>query len=181
MKDTVSSIINSGWVKKYPVLVFFCLFFAIMALFYAFTLSDFYNSTFQPFIVNINARIAGIFLRIFGENASVYGDLITSGRTSISVKRGCDALIPIFLFISAVMAFPAPFRRKATGVFWGILFLVTVNIVRIVSLYYTNIFYPQYFDLMHLEVWQVIFIGLGIACWAIWMQWIIKKAQTKLA
>lgn len=180
MKDTGASIIKPGWVRNYPVPVFFFLFFTIMALFYAFTLSGFYNYTFQPFIVNINARIAGVFLHLFGENASVNGDLIASGRTSISVKRGCDALIPIFLFTSAVLAFPAPLRLKARGVFFGVLFLIAVNIVRIVSLYYTNIFYPQYFDLMHLEVWQVVFIGLGIACWAIWMQWIIKKAKTKL-
>lgn len=168
--------IKEGWAAKSPVLLFVLFFFGMMVLFYAFMQTAFYQHSFQPFIVKINARLASSMLHIFGENTIASGDLITSDRGFISVKRGCDALVPIFLFMSAIMAFPTKWKDKFTGLGLGISFLLFINLIRIANLYWVQIYYPSAFDLMHLEVWQVIFIILGILLWALWMQWTQKRA-----
>lgn len=168
--------VKAEWVDKSPILLFVFSFFAVMALFYALMQTAFYQSNFQPFIVRTNAQVASFFLNILGQGTSASGDLISSNQASISIKRGCDALVPIFLFCSALLAFPAKWKRKLIGLGAGVGFLLLINIVRIINLYWIKLYYPSAFDLMHLEVWQVIFILLGILCWAFWMQWTQKKA-----
>lgn len=160
---------KAGW-EKYPVLLFVLAFLILMSLFYAFMLTSFFQEQFQPAIVAGNAKISSILLNLFGEQTSASGSVIATEATSISVKRGCDALVPIFLYISAVLAFPTKWRSKIFGILWGILFLLILNIIRIMSLFWIQLYKPEIFDLMHLEVWQVLFIVLGIAAWGIWMQ-----------
>lgn len=167
--------LKAGWAGKSPVLLFVLFFFGIMAVFYAFMQTSFYQHSFQPFIVRINAQVASFLLNILGQGTHASGDLIASNRASISIKRGCDALVPIFLFCAALLAFPAKWRYKGVGLGVGVAFLLLVNIIRIINLYWVKLYYPNAFDIMHLEVWQVIFILLGILCWAVWMQWTQKK------
>lgn len=160
---------KAGW-DKYPVLLFVLGFLVLMGLFYAFMLTSFFTEHFQPAVVTVNARISSAILNLFGEATSASGPMIASEAATISVKRGCDALVPIFLYISAVLAFPASWRSKLFGILWGVLFLFVLNIVRIISLFWIQLYKPAIFDMMHLEVWQVLFIILGIAAWGVWMQ-----------
>lgn len=168
--------LKKGWEAKSPVLLFVLAFFGMMVLFYAFIQTSFYQNSFQPFIVRVNAQIASFLLNIFGESTTASNDLIASNQGSISIKRGCDALIPIFLFMSAVIAFPAKWKDKLIGLGIGISLLLFVNLIRIINLYWIQLYHPSLFDLMHLEVWQVIFILLGILFWAFWMNWTQKRA-----
>jgi len=52
-----------------------------------------------------------------------------------------------------------------------------------VSLWYTGIWYPSIFEIMHVEVWQMLFIALPIVFWLIWLrrQWPKKSARTSAA
>jgi exosortase/archaeosortase family protein len=75
------------------------------------------------------------------------------------------------LFSVAVIAFPGKLKQKLIGVFSGIIILYVLNQLRIVSLYLTGIYYPKAFELMHVEVWQFLFIIFAIALWVIWIKW----------
>ena len=135
-------------------------------LFYAFMTTNAYQQYFQPFIVRVNAQLSSVLLNIFGYQTSANGDMIASTYGSISIKRGCDALVPIFLFCSALLAYPAKWKLKLIGLVGGVGLLLLVNLFRIINLYWVQLHYPRAFDIMHLEVWQVIFIIRGIFCWA---------------
>ena len=76
-------------------------------------------------------------------------------------------------FIFAVLAWPVPvlWWRRATGLAVGTLLLLTLNPVRIVSLYYTGIYFPSAFEVMHLDVWQPAFIVLALFFWVMWVWW----------
>lgn len=171
--------LKEGWAAKSPVLLFVISFFGIMVLFYIFIQSAFYQQTFQPIIVRINAQVASFILNIFGAHTVASNDLIASNAGSISIKRGCDALLPIFLFMSAVLAFPAKWKDKLLGLGVGVGLLLVVNLVRIISLFWIQLYFPSAFDLMHLEVWQVIFIILGVLFWIYWMNWTQRKYRNK--
>ena len=70
---------------------------------------------------------------------------------------------------------PSAFRRKLPGLFIGTLVLLAVNLVRIVSLFLTGVYYPKAFDAMHADVWQILFILLAIVFWALWVQWASRR------
>ena len=164
-----------GWYRaKNPVLRFVALFGLLIALFYAVALSSFFLQTILPPYLRFSARMANAVCNWIGEPTSVTGWTISSGGSSIEIAFGCDATEPIALFAAAVLAFPAPFRRKIPGILLGAGILAVMNLVRIVSLVLVGVYHPDAFEWMHREVWQVAFILLAIILWAVWIQWAIK-------
>lgn len=100
-------------------------------------------------------------------------------KRSVSVERGCDALAPSALFVSAVLASPVSIRSRLIAALGGTLLLMVINLVRIISLYLTRIHWPKAFDVMHLDVWQSLFIFLAILLWAVWATWERSRARKK--
>lgn len=169
------------WVQaKRPVLGFVLGFAFLMALFYGITFIPFMENTLLPKYMRFNATAAATVMNVFGENAKANGTQVSSPRPfSVDIAQGCDAVEPTALFIAAVLAFPAPFRSKFPGVIVGGLSLALMNLVRIVSLFYTGAFYPRAFDIMHVDVWQPIFILLALTFWVIWAWWATKERPKK--
>ena len=84
-------------------------------------------------------------------------------------------------FIFAVLAWPIPVTRarRATGLIVGSLLLLLLNLVRIMSLYYTGIYFPGAFEIMHIDVWQPAFIVLAVLIWVFWLQWASRIPAVK--
>ena len=76
----------------------------------------------------------------------------------------------MLLFIGAVIAYPASLRAKGLGVLIGVVFLGALNLARIMSLYWIGSTYPQYLDVVHLLVWQVLIIIIAIIMWPLWVE-----------
>ena len=166
----------ANWYRaKNPVLMFVLIFGGVMGLYYAATLTPLFHHTLFPAYLRWNARVSNGFLQWLGQGTTVAGSGISSARFAIDVSRGCDAIEPSMLFLAAVLAFPSAFRRKLPGLFIGTLVLLAVNLVRIVSLFLTGVYYPKAFDAMHADVWQILFILLAIVFWALWVQWASRR------
>lgn len=139
---------------------------------------DWFMSMAKPVFMGY-ASICSFLLNIFGENTVAQGIDITSTAFSLTIKEGCDAITPIILFSMAIIAFPISFKLKWPGLGVGILALFLLNIVRIITLYYVGKHCSQeFFDFMHIDVWQILFLILTVFAWLIWMRWaLITKAQ----
>lgn len=55
--------------------------------------------------------------------------------------------------------------------------LFALNVGRIVSLFLTGIYFPKAFNVMHVEVWQVLFIIFAIGLWIFWIKWTKKRSS----
>jgi exosortase H (IPTLxxWG-CTERM-specific) len=169
------SKIRSGWLQKWPVLFFVLGFAVLMILFYIFWLSDFYLNHVQPNIVSVNATVSSFILNLFGMHTVAVKENITSSAFSVCIANGCDAVEAMALFSSALLSFPAKWKYKLVGFFVGIAVMMSLNIIRIVSLFFTGIYFPKAFELMHVEVWQVLFILIAIGLWIFWIKWTRKE------
>ena len=174
-KPNAGTIIRAGWSQKWPVILFVTGFAVLMILFYLFWLSDFSQEKVQPVIVSVNARVSGFILNLFGMGTTASGGMISSPRFSVNIARGCDAIEAMALFAIALLTFPARWKYKLTGLLTGIALLFSLNILRIVSLFLTGIWFPSAFEMMHVEVWQVVFIVFAIALWIFWIRWSRKE------
>lgn len=174
-KPTAGKVIRAGWSQKWPVILFVTGFAVLMILFYLFWLSDFSQEKVQPVIVSVNARVSGFILNLFGMGTTASGGMISSPRFSVNIARGCDAIEAMALFAIALLTFPARWKYKLTGLLTGIALLFSLNILRIVSLFLTGIWFPSAFEMMHVEVWQVVFIVFAIALWIFWIRWSRKE------
>jgi exosortase H (IPTLxxWG-CTERM-specific) len=115
------------------------------------------------------AHESKVVLNLFGEGATVREQVLASRRFSVVIYNGCNGLEAILIFASGVLAFPAPWRRKAIGLLLGFLAIQVANIVRVVSLFYIGVYKPQWFSAAHVFVWQSVIIVLGVVLWLVWV------------
>ncbi len=153
---------------KRPVFTFVVTFAVIMVPFTVFFFG--YFSATGPFetYLNWNAIVSGWLLNLFGEGVRVSGAGVMGQNCSLQIKHGCDAIFPSALFVAAVLASPLRFRLKIPGILVGTVVLLSINLVRIVSLYYVRLYIPEWFHIMHVDVWQPAFIILALLFWIIW-------------
>ena len=164
---------------KRPMLRFVLVFGALIALFYAFTFTPLFKTTMLPSYLRLNARASGAILASLGEEVVISNITIISPRFAVDIRRGCDAIEPSALFVAAVLAFPASMRAKLPGIVAGTLLLLAINLVRIVTLVYTGIYFPKAFHTMHIEVWQAAFIFLALLFWVIWAWWATRRRNRR--
>jgi len=116
------------------------------------------------------ARLAGLVLRIFDSGVRVVGNDIV-GRTSLTVAKNCDAMDVTLLFAAAVVAFPAPWRRRLAGIAAGVAALTVVNVLRIASLYFVDLRWHSAFETIHAEVWPLAIVVLAASAFLAWSRW----------
>ena len=149
----------------------------LLGSYYAFAATELYQSRiFQPY-VEINADLSGRILSLVGYQISVHGNAVRAPEFSLSIASGCDGLEPTALFVAAVLAFAAPTAKKLSALAVGIPLLVSLNLVRIVSLFLVGVHYPDLFHTMHVDVWQVLYILVAMVFFALWLLWATRRSE----
>lgn len=103
------------------------------------------------------ARLAGAVLSVFESGIVVTGSQI-GGRFPIEIVRNCDAIEINILFVSAVLAFPASWRRRAIALAVSLPTLIALNVLRICGLYAVGVRAPQYFAFVHEQVFPLLLV-----------------------
>ncbi len=150
-------------------------FVGLMTLFYLVWASPFIQKTFVAFIATLYAKAGGFLLNLMGYGVSVHQDIVSSNAFSISIKNGCDGIEGLAIFLCAIAIYPATIAQKAKGLGYGIVFLVLLNLLRIVTLYMTGIHFPSLFDVMHESIWQILFIALTLVALFVWIDSLNKE------
>ena len=153
---------------KHPI-TRFCLLFLVLLVVFSFLLSlepikhYFYN----PFTALIASQASWI-LKILGLKVYASGINISGEGFSVKILANCNAIFEIFLFLSAVIAFPALLKEKLFGGALGTIFIYLVNLLRVVLLYLIGVYSPQFFEGTHIYVAQSIFIVMVAIFWLFW-------------
>lgn len=149
----------------------------LMGAFYGLMLIPWFGETMWAKYLELNAHATAIVLTAIGDPARVEELRVTTGRYSVEIRRGCDAIEPMALFLAAVVALNVPVRTRVIGAVAGTLVLLLMNLVRIVSLYFTGVHWPSAFETMHVDVWQPAFVVLTVGLWTGWALWATKPGK----
>lgn len=168
----------SRWANRRPVLRAVIIFAVLMGLFYAFVHLPSRGAPFRPYL-GILAQATGGVLTLFGHEATVVDTSVSSTAFSMTIVRGCDAIEPMAALIAAVVASPATIWMKIPGILVGTLVFLVINLIRLVSLFLVGIYFPNAFEVVHLDIWQVAFIALIICFWAIWFRWATRATAAR--
>lgn len=164
---------NKGWQKeikdRLPVLKFIGAFIIFTIVFYLATNAAWFDNVRTP-LISMYTGLSSFFLNIFGMGTSANGSILTSADFSVNVKEGCDAVVPTLLFVTAVLVFPTAWKYKLRGILEGVAILTVLNLIRIISLFLTGIYAPDFFDFMHVEFWQAVFIILTVLTFIRWLR-----------
>ena len=148
--------------------LFLVRFLALLVVFYFIIASHPVNdAVIVPFTAGI-ARAAAAVLNLLGEKVTVDGTQIRSGRFAVEIENGCNGVETALLFGSAVLAFPAPWRRRLAGLLLGFVAIQAINLVRVVSLFWIGAHRPAFFSSSHTVVWQSIVVLCGVLLFLAW-------------
>lgn len=168
--------VRSWWRRNRSDVRFLAVFGLCMGIYYLATLTGPIKDGFFPAYLRLNAQVSGVMLRVMGEDVSVRDQsMISAEGPAIEIERGCDAVEPSALFVSAVLASPVPLLSRLSAALAGTLLLMILNFVRVISLFLVRVYYPKAFETMHVDVWQALFILLAIMIWAIWASRMSRK------
>ena len=160
-----------------PVWAFLVRFVLLCLLFYSLLLMPWMDRVILSNYLSVNARATAALMRGLGEPAVVTHASILIGQVKIVVRRGCDALEPTALLAAALWSFPAPWRRRLVGFCVGAALLAVLNLIRLASLCWVRVHWPQSFHTLHLEVWPILFVLVTVAYWLRWVRFLDSSAS----
>jgi len=118
----------------------------------------------------IIAKISAGLLGLFDNSIQVSGTIIRSDSFAVDIRRGCDGVVATIILISACLAFPLSWSRRASGALLGYLLIQILNLVRIVGLFLLGAAgAAQLFDFLHTSVSQFFVIALTMVFWIYWI------------
>jgi exosortase H (IPTLxxWG-CTERM-specific) len=144
-------------------LLFIATYIALMAVMFLWA-APFVNGAMADW----TAKSTAWTLSLLGAQAQAQGSTVVSTHFTFNVITECTAVFPIIIFLAAVLAYPASWKRKLVGAAAGIPLLLLINTVRLVSLFYIGYLYPTFFETAHLLVWQSLMIFFTLLIWLLW-------------
>jgi len=148
---------NDWWAGSKPVNLFIIKLVAVVAIFHGFTLLPVYDWLLPQYLHAV-ASLARALSDWFGESGEVVGATLRAPAYAVTVSPACSAVELAGFIVAAVVAFPSPWRTKVSGVLLGMLLVATLNVIRVTSLFLVGLHARRAFDMVHDDVWAVLFI-----------------------
>lgn len=153
-----------GWVMR--TLIFYAT--SLLGLLYLYTLLS--DTLLFDLYLKINAQATVFLMNAFGSNVQVAGTRIFTDAAEFRIIDQCTSLGSFAIFAAAVLAVPASGFNKVLGIVLGFWILAAINLVRIISLVYIGIAFPEALEIAHLLVWQTLIVLSGVVLWLMWMR-----------
>ena len=118
------------------------------------------------------ARISVRLITLLDPNVVAFGNVLqsTSGGFAISIEAGCNGIEAAIILIAAMLAFPAPWTHRGIGILAGLCAVQSLNVVRVISLFYLGQWNLKAFEWAHLYLWQALIMLDVLIVWLIWVR-----------
>jgi exosortase H (IPTLxxWG-CTERM-specific) len=93
-----------------------------------------------------------------------------SNGFAVSIEAGCNGVEATIVLVAAILAFPAPWKRKLVGLAIGVIAVQGLNVVRVISLFYLGQWNSDVFEWAHLYVWQALIMLDVLIVWLLWVR-----------
>ena len=151
---------------------FFILFVVLLvSLFTIEVLQPVQEHVILPFTAGL-AWISVNLIELFDSGVASAGKVIRDLETgfAVSIEPGCNGVEALIILFAAIFAFPAPLKNKLIGFAIGFVAIQSLNLVRIISLFYLGQWNMTWFNWFHLYLWQALIILDALVVWLIWLR-----------
>ncbi|TVR77561.1 MAG: hypothetical protein EA412_10760 [Chitinophagaceae bacterium] len=125
------------------------------------------------FFVNISVPL----VHLFGYTTFSYDNVIgLEGHVGWLVTRDCLGIGSFVIFLSLILAYPAPMKLKAIFGVAGFFMILFLNVLRIVLLTIGEKDFPDSLDFLHYNAFRVIVFGAIFLTWGLFF-YMIKKYE----
>lgn len=132
----------------------------------------------EPF-TGVLAWISAHLVKLWDSDVISYGVVIQNKANgfAVGIAPGCDGIEAVIILVSAVIAFPSPWKHKIVGIVAGFFAIQALNLVRIISLFYLGQWSELLFDWFHLYLWQALIVLDALAVWLVWLRYLPKPQR----
>lgn len=118
------------------------------------------------------ARLSSGLVTVLDANVVAQGKVLrhTANGFAVSIEAGCNGIEATIVLLAAILAFPAPWRHKAVGFLLGLVAIQTLNLVRIISLFYLGQWDYDVFEWAHLYLWQALIMLDALIVFLVWLR-----------
>jgi len=162
------------------MLRFFATFVLLLAALFAIELTPFAQQALVVPWTDALARLASELVTVFDPHVTAVGKVLRSTQNgfAVSIEAGCNGVEATLVLVAAMLAFPAPWRYKATGMIFGAIAVQVLNVVRVISLFYIGQWNRAAFEWAHLYVWQALIMLDVLVVWLLWVR-LLPRAGTE--
>jgi exosortase H (IPTLxxWG-CTERM-specific) len=135
-----------------------------------------------PFTAAI-AKTSVWIVGLFDAHAVSYGNVLQSTTTgfALSIERGCNGVEAVIILVSAMLAFPAPWKHRLAGIALGFVAIQVLNLVRIISLFYLGQWSDTWFKWFHLYLWQALIVLDALVAFLVWLRYLPREPAPRAA
>ena len=159
-------------VESRVVIRFFILFLVLQAALFGAELTPWAQQYFVIPWTNTLAAVSAWLVTLFDPNVVAIGKILrnTVNGFAVSIESGCNGVEATIVLVAAILAFPAPWKRRLLGLGVGIVAVQGLNIIRVISLFYLGQWDIDIFEWAHLYVWQALIMLDVLIVWLIWVR-----------
>jgi exosortase H (IPTLxxWG-CTERM-specific) len=162
---------------------FFLLFLVLQAALFGLELTPWAQEWFVMPWTSALATVSADIVKVFDPQVISHGKILQSARNgfAVSIEAGCNGVEATIVLVAAILAFPAPWKRKLIGLAIGVVAVQGLNIVRVISLFYLGQWNIDVFEWAHLYVWQALIMLDVLIVWLLWVRTLPRGAPLAIA
>lgn len=159
------------------MLRFFVLFMTLLIGLFSLRITKFGTEYVTVPFTGVLADISAFLIKAFDSDVISHGVIIQSQSNgfAVAIAPGCDGIEAVIILVSAILAFPSPWKHKFVGIAIGFVAIQALNLVRIISLFYLGQWSETWFDWFHLYLWQALIVLDALAVWLVWLRYLPRR------
>jgi exosortase/archaeosortase family protein len=116
------------------------------------------------------AAVVGAGANRLGAHATVEGTVIRLDHAALEINHECTGVFVLLVYAMFVLAYPAPWRQRLSGLLIGAVTLTAVNVGRLILLAVIASRAPGWFGYFHEYFFQGLFIALLAILASVWTE-----------
>jgi len=160
--------------SPWPRVVRFCtIFLLLIAAYVAFFSTPWVERHVHAPMSRLVAVVSLPLLSLFGP-VTISGTHLEFDGFRAVIVEACNGVLPMYIFLAAVLAFPSSWPEKLRGVLLGVPIIFPINVVRVVSLMILGAHNPDIVERIHIDVWQTAVVVLTMGIWIFWAERFVR-------
>jgi exosortase H (IPTLxxWG-CTERM-specific) len=130
----------------------------------------------RPFVDGFSGALAvssARLIQIFGGTCLRSAAILSNPARgfALEVRDGCNGVNVTILLWAAILAYPSAWNRKLLGLAAGGIVVQTLNLLRLISLFYLGQYNQSWFEFAHLYLWETMIILDAVVFFAVWSRY----------
>ncbi|MDX2166451.1 MAG: exosortase/archaeosortase family protein [Deltaproteobacteria bacterium] len=118
---------------------------------------------------------------LLGAGAEVEETVIKTKHAALDINHECTAVFVLLVYAMFVLAYPAPWVQRLSGIAIGFTVLMAINLARLVVLTLIASNYPDWFAYFHEYFFQGLFIALLAFLASLWTEQVRRATVGRLS